>query len=362
MAIVENRDEEYLFEKLEEPGVKLHKGRNEDQNRGKRVFSSFGKVPSRLSDFGITVLDGKKIEVQTEIVIRLIPRIIVVPEATSCQKNVKVYVQPDSWIRAKCISDVLKNSFNSEIHISGQFPKEASIFPQMLNSDKPTEVLPDTILTPLDSKVEEAHSRIFYARCDSQKLEENVKNRVQEILDFREQSSQRNFAAEVESLIRLAVLRVRLSKRVEDDPDLVQLEFLLYQYARARHVSATMENKMNEKIDIEKIDWKDIHEYEEELALSISTADFAVKRFVQARDVSLCSGFVDQIIRLSRSFSKFYSKCRVVPGCSGFHGDKFELIEDAKEESLRRLLLVEMFVNRMDVMLSLLAVSPLHSM
>ena len=107
--------------------------------------------------------------------------------------------------------------------------------------------------------------KIFYAPCSSEKLETNVKNRVQEILEFREESSQKNFNGEVESLIRLAILRVRLSKKVEEKPDLVQLEFLLYQYARARHVLATME-----KVDLEfqrKIDWKDIHEFEEELAL-----------------------------------------------------------------------------------------------
>ena len=254
---------------MEEPGVKLHKGRNEDQKKGMRVFLSFGKTPSRLSEFGVTVLDGNKLKIHTEFLIRLIPRIFQLPEVSTIQKKVKVYVQPDSWIRAKCISDILKNSFNSEIYISAnsQFPKEASLFPQMLNSDKTSDLLPDAILAPLDSKVGEAHSRVFYARCDSQKLEENVKNRIQEILDFREEATQKNFASEVESLIRLAVLRVRLSKRVEEKPDLVQLEFLLYQYARARHVLATMENEMKEKIDMGKIDWKDIHEYEEELAL-----------------------------------------------------------------------------------------------
>ncbi|CAG5107920.1 Oidioi.mRNA.OKI2018_I69.chr1.g3553.t1.cds [Oikopleura dioica] len=359
---------EYLFEKLAEPGVKLHKGRTDDQKRGKRVFSSFGKIPSRLGELGIVKLDGKKFEVATENVIKLIPREIQLPKAEeNGSRKVKVFVQPDSWIRAKVISDIYRFSFNSVLLVSGSYTSEGSIFTSFTEESPAEDSQADTILAPLDAKVEEAKERIFYAPCSSEKLETNVKNRVQEILEFREESSQKNFDAEVECLIRLAILRVRLSKKVEEKPDLMQLEFLLYQYARARHVLATMENELETEVDKEKqdlerkVDWKEIHEFEEELALSISTADFAVKRFIEARDICLCSGFVDQIIRFSRSFSKFYSKCRVLPGCSGFHGDKFELIDDAKEESLRRLLLVEMFVDRMDTMFSLLGVSPLHS-
>ena len=60
--------------------MKLHKGRNEDQKRGKSVFSSFGKIPSRLGELGIVQLDAKKFEVATENVIKLIPREIQLPK------------------------------------------------------------------------------------------------------------------------------------------------------------------------------------------------------------------------------------------------------------------------------------------
>jgi len=57
---------------------------------------------------------------------------------------------------------------------------------------------------------------------------------------------------EVESILRLSILRVSLQKRVEANPDIFQVQFLLYQFARASHIIKKME-KFTEQL--ENIEW-----------------------------------------------------------------------------------------------------------
>ena len=117
---------------------------------------------------------------------------------------------------------------------------------------------------------------------------------------------------EIESVLRLCILRVSLQKRVENNPDVNQIQFLLYQFARANHIINKM--KIIMKGSMVESQWNVRTKEELDLVLSISTVDHAAKRFIARLSLPSISGLVGQLIKMSRLFSKFYSKCRVIPG------------------------------------------------
>jgi hypothetical protein len=41
---------------------------------------------------------------------------------------------------------------------------------------------------------------------------------------------------EIDGILRLSILRITIQKQIESDPDINQIQFLLYQYARAKHI------------------------------------------------------------------------------------------------------------------------------
>ena len=104
--------------------------------------------------------------------------------------------------------------------------------------------------------------------------------------------------------------------KVSPNSDINQIQFLLYQFARACHIIKKMESILD---DVESSEWCIKMKEEVDLASCISTVDHAVMRWVmdgenEGLNLKPVSGIIGLLIKLSRLFSKFYSKCRVLPG------------------------------------------------
>ena len=91
---------------------------------------------------------------------------------------------------------------------------------------------------------------------------------------------------------RLCILRVSMNKKIDCKPDLKQVQFILYQFARACHIISKMEPIIDEISSNFVADTS--NDLELDLLLNISALDHATKRLVKSAALGEVSNLVGQ--------------------------------------------------------------------
>ena len=333
-------------------------------------FGNFGLIKDNCLELEIegcpsfrsTRVSDKKIEhmVQTIEILALIPPTVQLETENSIMWNLRCELG-DSWIRTLFLAQVFENLTNGEVTFNSyiDLPKSFLLTNLPVESDPSSEY--QRILT--SHKLQKARrdaNLILHGDCQSSEILDFIKSEITEVLEYRK-SSKKMQTAESEAILRLCILRVSMNKKIESQPDLKQVQFILYQFARASHIISKMEPLLK-KIPENFV--PDVsNELEVDLLLNITALDHAFKRLCQSADLGEISNLVGQMIKTSRAFSKFYSKCRVLPGSSGFDGEfKIELTEGSSELAYHRYSIVKMFEKRFSKVFNILHITPIHTM
>ena len=333
-------------------------------------FGNFGLIKDDCLELEIqgcpsfrsTRVSDKKIEhrVTTIEILALIPATVELQTDNSVMWNLRCELG-DSWIRTLFLAQVFENLTNGQVTFKSYIDLPKSFLLENLPVESDTSSENQRILTSHKlQKTRRDPNLILHGDCQSLEILNFIETEITEVLEYRE-STVKMQTVEIEAILRLCILRVSLNKKIESQPDIKQVQFIMYQFARASHIISKMEPLLKKVPENFVPDVS--NEFEVDLLLNISALDHAFKRLCQSADLGEISNLVGQMIKSSRAFSKFYSKCRVLPGSSGFDGEfKIELTEGSSELAYHRYSIVKMFENRFSKLFNILYITPIHTM
>lgn len=333
-------------------------------------FGNFGLIKDDCLELEIegcpsfrsTRVSDKKIEHMVKIIeiLALIPATVKLETENSIMLNLRCELG-ESWIRTLFLAQVFENLTNGQVTFKSYIDLPKSFLLENLPVKSQTSSEYERILT--SHKLQKARrdaNLILHGDCQSLEILDFVESEITEVLEYRE-SSKKMQTAEIEAILRLCILRVSMNKKIDSQPDLKQVQFILYQFARASHIISKMEPLLKKVPENFVPDVS--NEFEVDLLLNMSALDHAFKRLCQSADLGEISNLVGQMIKTSRAFSKFYSKCRVLPGSSGFDGEfKIELTDGSSELAYHRYTIVKIFEKRFSKLFNILHITPIHTM
>jgi len=283
-------------------------------------------------------------------------------------ENIYLLVLSHSWLRTIYIGQIIQKFTENPIIWSSKIESiesdhidKAIKFVSFEEASKMGEV---TLVTSADvhsKKYANAQTVVQHGLCQSEKIISAVSSKIESTLEYRD-GVHIDPSKELDAILKLTLLRNVMTKNIDSDPDINQLQFILYQYARACHI---VEKTKTLESDLDEFDVKDFvyrHEIEFELVLLTTDLDHLIHVFTKEMKLSNIASIIGHMVVVSRAFSQFYFHCRVLPGSSGFDGS-FEIKLDKNLDLTKsRLFITKLFIDRFKIILNLFNIDPLTTM
>lgn len=272
------------------------------------------------------------------------------------------FIHHNSWLRTFCLGEVLEQFTDGDITWLVKRDSTIAQLPWPADNIKLNKFNDHRHISCSDCNCPVAE-RVTYrhGHCDSAAVIASIASKIDETLEYRH-DVQVDRQHELDAIIRLAILRNSLGKAIDAAPDIHQLQFLLYQYARALNIIRRVEQIDDADLTFDPNHFTFRHNIEFELVMAVTDLDGPIKSLLATGDLRKLSGLIGAMIAVSRQFSQFYFRCRVLPGCSGFDGSFTPTLDTDLALTRSRVFITRLFVTRFTACFMLMRIKPLSVM